>query len=221
MAATPNPDPTSGRPPRRKWVYRAIVLLYAAVIVTFAWFAYGVYAYGDGSPTATADAAIILGATIEGDQPSSVFRERINHGIELLRTGTVRRLILTGGRPNGHEFAESFVAKKHAIEIGVPEHQILIEAKSHTTYQNLYYARALARDNKLNSLIFVSDPFHLRRAMRMVDKLSLNAHASPTPTSQLNNLDFFLRETWRNATFFARHSLNANAAADELTVLEH
>src|SRR6476646_393665 len=105
MAATPNPnpEPTSGRPPRRKWVYRAIVLLFSAIILTFTCLAYGVYSYSGGSPTTTADAAIILGATIEGDQPSPVFRERINYGIELLRAGKVRRLILTGGPPRGRK----------------------------------------------------------------------------------------------------------------------
>jgi uncharacterized SAM-binding protein YcdF (DUF218 family) len=205
----------------RKWVFGAIALLLSAIILTFACFAYGVYAYSSGSPPTSADAAIILGAAIERDQPSPEFREKINHGIELLNTGKVRRLILTGGRPNRGEYAESNVAKKYATENGVPEDKIVTEAKSHTTYQNLYYARELAREDNLNSFIIVSSPFHIRRAMRIADDLGLYAHGSPTPASRLNNLDFFVRETGRNAKFFFRHRLNPNAAADDLAVFEH
>lgn len=42
-----------------------------------------------------ADAAIVLGAGIWGDEPSPVFKERINHGIWLYENGYVNQLIFT------------------------------------------------------------------------------------------------------------------------------
>lgn len=198
-----------------------ILALLCAALLSFGSLAYGVYSYGGGASAVTADAAIVLGAAVEGDQPSPVFRERINHGIHLLGSGRVRRIILTGGRPDGFDHPESLVAKQYALQNGVPDDKILTETQSHTTYQNLYYAREVARANGLHTFIVVSDPYHLRRAMRMAEGLSLQAHPSPTPTSRLNDLDFLLRETWRNAKYLARHTLSADAEAEELAVSAH
>lgn len=50
-------------------------------------------------PSAKADAAVVLGAAAWGNKPSPVFRERIAHGIDLYRNGTVGKLIFTGGTP--------------------------------------------------------------------------------------------------------------------------
>ncbi len=44
-----------------------------------------IYAYGNRTITTSADAAIVLGAAVWNDQPSPVFRERINHAIALYR----------------------------------------------------------------------------------------------------------------------------------------
>ncbi|MGF6354254.1 vancomycin permeability regulator SanA [Paenibacillus sp. 4624] len=50
----------------------------------------------ESSPRAS-DAAIVLGAAVQGDIPSPVFRERIEQAIRLYKVGTVRNLIFTGG----------------------------------------------------------------------------------------------------------------------------
>src|SRR5690242_19350798 len=111
----PSKSTVATSPGRRRravtWVLRAIALLLATVVIAYAGFAYEVYAYGQGSSTKSADAAVVLGAIIDRDQPSAVFRERIDQGIELLRARQVRKLILTGGTASGQEYAESFVAR--------------------------------------------------------------------------------------------------------------
>jgi uncharacterized SAM-binding protein YcdF (DUF218 family) len=203
-----------------KRILVAVLCGLGIVALAFAVLAFDVYSFG-GSDALDADAAIVLGAAIDGDEPSPAFRERINHGIHLLESGKVRWIILTGGRPDGCESPESLVAKRYAIRHGVPEDRILMETDSHTTYQNLYYARELALEHDLRTLVVVSDPYHLRRAMRMAENLGLNARPSPTPTSKLNNLGFLMQETWRNAAYLGRHALAANSEADELAVSSH
>src|SRR4051812_41647222 len=123
-----------------KWMVRITFLLLGGTTLAFALLAYDVYSYpGELGPT-VADTAIVLGAAIEDDQLSAAFRERIHHGIHLLNTGQVRWIILTGGRPDGCDHSESFIAKKYALQNGAPSDKILAEAESHTTYQNLHYA---------------------------------------------------------------------------------
>jgi uncharacterized SAM-binding protein YcdF (DUF218 family) len=199
-----------------KKVLLVLLLLVVAVGLALALLAYDVHAFETDAADIDADAAIVLGASIEGDQPSPVLRERINHAIELLKSGKVRWIIFTGACPEGCQHAEATVARQYALACGVPADKVLIETKSHTTYQNLYFAREVARENGLAAFAVVSDPYHLRRAMRMAEELGMDARPSGTPTSKLNNADFLLRETLRNARFLIYHT-----EASEMAVGAH
>jgi len=144
------------------------------------------------------DAAIVLGAAVWGDKPSPVFQARIDHGIHLHQTGKVKVLIFTGGVGKNQKFAESEVAKKYAIQQGVAHSQILIETQSKITSENLIEAKALLSQNNLKTVLLVSDPLHMRRAMTMADDLNINALSSPTPTSlyksRRKKMSFLTRE---------------------------
>ena len=154
-----------------------------------------IYAYGSRVVDVKADAAIVLGAAVWGGEVSPVFRERINHAIELYRNGKVRKIIVTGGQGNRRELTEAAAARAYAIENGVPGGDILIEDKSHTTYENVLNAKQLADANGLKRVLIVSDPMHMRRAVTMAEDIGLEAYPSPTPTtmyhswrSQVNSL---------------------------------
>lgn len=141
-----------------------------------------------------ADAAIVLGAAVNGAAPSPVFRERIRHGVTLYRTGRVRKLILTGGVGEGASHAESQVARTIAIRAGVPAHAILIETRSRTTQQNMAEAKRLMDTHRLSTALIVSDPLHMKRALRMARDTGINGYAAPTPTTRYRS--------WRSKTGF-------------------
>ena len=92
-----------------------------------------------------AHAAIVLGTEIWGDQPSPVFRERINHAVDLYHAGVVSKLIFTGGFGEGEQYAESEVAREYAVARGVAREEIHIETESRTTMQNLRGAADIVR----------------------------------------------------------------------------
>ena len=146
-----------------------------------------------------ADCAIILGAGMGEYGPSPVFRERINHGIELYRAGQVRYLIFTGGIGEGTALSDAEVAKQYAREWGVPEDAILIEKQSRYTHENLQYAKALMDENGLQTALIVSDPLHMKRAMLVAEDVGIECYSSPTPTSKYQSVetkaDFLFRET--------------------------
>ncbi|MCA1992410.1 MAG: YdcF family protein [Coleofasciculus sp. S288] len=162
--------------------------------------AISIYVYGNTPYVGKADAAIVLGAAAWGNQPSPVFRERINHGINLYNSGNIRSLIFTGGKGESDEPAESVVAKRYAIANGVPEANILTETESRTTWQNLYYAKQVAVAHQLKRVLIVSDPLHLKRAVLMAQDLGMDAYPSPTPTTRYRSLksklQFLARETY-------------------------
>jgi uncharacterized SAM-binding protein YcdF (DUF218 family) len=143
-----------------------------------------IYTYGNNVVDVKADAAIVLGAAVWGNEVSPVFRERINHAIDLYRSGKVRKIIFTGGQGNRNELTEAAAARAYAMKNGVPENVILIEETSHTTYENVVNAKQLADAHGLKKVLLVSDPMHMKRAVAMAADIGLEAYPSPTPTTR-------------------------------------
>lgn len=179
---------------------RIVLIVISTIIVTIGYLAGSIYFYNTKLPTAAVDAAVVLGAAVWGEEPSPVFRERINHAIDLYKSDLVQDIIFTGGQSNINELAESVVARKYAIARGVSESNILTESQSRTTYQNLYYAKQVAQKRNLTRFVIVSDPLHMKRAMLMAKDLQINAYPSATPTTRYksieNKLPFLARETY-------------------------
>ena len=120
-------------------------ILIAAIVIVVGATAMRIYTYGDNVVDVKADAAIVLGAAVWGDDVSPVFRERINHAIDLHRRGKVSKIIFTGGQGNRDELTEAATARAYAIENGVPKNDILLEERSHTTYENVRQCQASGR----------------------------------------------------------------------------
>ena len=166
-----------------------IILLIAFILVLVVGvLASRIYSFGNTRSDASADAAIVLGAAVWSSGVSPVFRERINHGIDLYRNGKVRKLIFTGGQGNPGEPTESSAARDYALQNGVPLQDILIEQKSHTTYENILYAKQVADSNGIKKVLIVSDPLHMKRAVLMAQDVGLTAEPSPTPSTRYQGL---------------------------------
>lgn len=181
------------------WFLRGLVFSILLVTASTTYVAWSIYMYGQQSSNNTADAALILGAAAWGERPSPVFRERINHAIDLYRSKRVRMLIFTGGTPKDGYPTEAAVGRRYAIDNGVTSQDILIEDQSRTTYDNLQKASKEANPIGVNSYLIVSDPLHMRRAMLMANDLNLTAYPSPTQSSRYQSwwaqMRFLLQET--------------------------
>ncbi len=175
------------------------LLLFAAL--GFLGVAWQIVSYRYSSFDAHADAALVLGAAAWGQKPSPVYRERIAEAITLYKSGRVRYLIFTGGTPEPAYPAEGEVGRRFAIENAVPPAAILVETTSRTTWQNLANAKDLLESHGIQTVLLVSDPLHMRRAMAMASSLGLQATPAPTSSSRFQSLasrgDFLWRETWR------------------------
>lgn len=192
----------------RRYLRRGFWLSVVLVLAMQGWCCWQVYHYAQTPQTAPehADAAIVLGAAAWGEKPSPVFRERINHALTLYQNERVEKLIFTGGTPKSGYSTEGAVARRFALRQGVPPQDILFETTSKDTYQNLANARWLMRKNGLKTVIIVSDPYHMARAMAMAEDLGIRAYPSPTPTSRYKDSDS--RTQWK---FFAEESAHLMA----------
>lgn len=171
-----------------------------ATLVWVGWLGVQVWQYANQTSTQPADAAIVLGAAVYREQPSPVFRERINHAIALYQQGQVNALIFTGGVGNNDQISEAEAARQYALAAGVPDEVIFIETTSTNTYGNLENAKKIMQEQGFETVLLVSDPLHMRRAMAYAEGLGLDAEPSPTPTTRYVSLRpkirFFLREVY-------------------------
>ena len=168
---------------RKKFVFIIKFIITPALLLVVI-VAARIYIYGNNFVDMKADAAIVLGAAVWGSDVSPVFRERINHAIHLYQNGNVRKIILTGGQGNRNELTEANEARQFALKNGIPAGDILIEERSHTTYENLINAKQVADANGLKKVLIVSDPMHMKRALAMAGDIGLEAYPSPTPTTR-------------------------------------
>lgn len=172
----------------------------SALLLTITSTAISIYLYGNKINHPKAEAAIVLGAAVWGDEPSPVFRERINHAINLYKNQNVTKIIFTGGVGESNEPAEAIIGKRYALARQVKLNDIITETESRTTYQNLKNARSLASIYRLNKFLIVSDPLHMKRSVLMARTLGMDAYPSPTPTTRYssfhNQMEFLIRETF-------------------------
>jgi len=173
---------------RIKKIAKTASVIFSVAVLAAGLLAWRIYSFGSASSNARADAAVVLGAAVWTSEVSPVFRERINHAINLYRKGQVRKLIFTGGQGNPGEPTESAAARQYALESGLPAGDILIEEKSHNTYENILYAKQLADTHGIKRVLIVSDPLHMKRAMAMAGDVGLVADPSPTPTTRYQGL---------------------------------
>lgn len=171
-----------------------LTLLYAVVTLVQIW--YG--ARQDERPQA--DAIVVLGAAQWAGRPSPVLRARLDHAIDLYLDGTAPRLITTGGHGPDPRFTEAGVGADYAERRGVPAASILTEETGGSTWESLVEVARLVEQEGIDTIILVSDPFHLARAREMAHALRLNAVTSPTPYSRIDRqptvrVIYTLRET--------------------------
>lgn len=174
---------------KRKSIWgKLFFLCVLAVCLSFVISGITIWNYAAIDESRPADAAIILGAAVQDGAPTPVFRERINHSIALYQDGLVKYLIFTGGIGEGDTQSEADIAKAYAIEKGVPAEAIFTESNSHITEENLLNAKVIVEENDLHTVLLVSDPLHMKRAMTMAADFGLKAYSSPTPTTRYQSL---------------------------------
>lgn len=156
--------------------------------------------YAKRDDKCSTDAAIILGAAADETGPSPVYRERINHGIELYNDGYVTKLIMTGGTGEGNTHSDAYIAKQYAVSLGIPAEDIFTEETSTITQENLENSKIIMDENGFDTAIIVSDPLHMKRAILLAEDTGIIAYSSPTPTTMYKSaktrIPFLAREVF-------------------------
>ena len=164
---------------------RLILIGGLIVVVAVTATTFRIWSQGREDEQRPADAIVVLGAAQYDGRPSPVFEARLAHAVDLWHQGLADAFVVTGGKLEGDRTTEAAVARRYAVEHGVPESAIFGEDRAHNTLTSLTAVAGELRDRQMDSAIFVSDPTHMLRVLRIAGDLGIEAYGSPTPTSPI------------------------------------
>jgi SanA protein len=151
----------------------ALILLGAPRLIT------GIYAHGRTFSTSTVQpekAAIVFGAGLRRDgTPTTILRDRVETAAALYKAGKVQKLLLSGD--NSYlDYNEPGSMKEYALNLGIPEPDIILDYAGRRTYDTCYRAKAIFG---LENAILVTQPYHLPRAVFTCNMLGVVSSGVP------------------------------------------
>lgn len=116
--------------------------------------------------------AIVFGAGLRRDgSPSPVLRDRVATAVQLYSHGKVQKLLMSGDNRFAHH-NEPGAMRDYALQLGVPEQDIILDYAGQRTYDTCFRARDIFQ---VKSAILVTQSFHLPRAIYVCNALGVPA----------------------------------------------
>jgi uncharacterized SAM-binding protein YcdF (DUF218 family)/glycosyltransferase involved in cell wall biosynthesis len=134
-------------------------------------------------PPRAADAIVVFaGGVGESGEAGGGYQERVKEAVDLYQAGHARRMIFSSGFV--FAFKEAEVMRTLAISSGVPESAIVLEQKAGNTRDMVRFAADILSQNGWRTVLLVSSPYHMRRAMLTWRRAAPSVTVIPTPVSQ-------------------------------------
>jgi len=110
--------------------------------------------------------------------------ERYKYGIKLFQDGYAPLLIFSGGNLDDRP-AEADQMAEMALSNGFSYQAIISENSSATTWENVLFTKKILKEKRINRIILVTSPYHMRRSKTMFEAKGVNVTALPVPNSEL------------------------------------
>ncbi len=178
----------------KKLIIRIVLFLIIIILLIYLFFLIQVFtlttANIDNIPT-QADAIVVLGYSLEnGETPSNWLTKRLEIALQLYNNGYSDKIIVTGGKGPNDNTAVSLSMRKWLIDNEVPRDAILFEDKSATTYENFVYVKNICDTYNLDSIIVVTNDFHMYRSLIIAKEFFDNYYGVESP------IDFNLKKSF-------------------------
>src|SRR5512134_1261559 len=116
--------------------------------------------------------AIVFGAGLWRDgSPTPVLRDRVAEAADLYFAGKVQKILMSGDNTTP-SYNEPAAMHDYAVQLGVPEEDIVMDYAGRRTYDTCYRAKAIFG---VDQAILVTQSFHLPRALYTCEALGLEA----------------------------------------------
>ncbi len=148
-----------------------------------------------------ADAIVVLGAAQYNGRPSAVLKARLDHALELYRAGLADVIVVTGGIGTGDTQSEATVGQRYLVTRDLPPTAVVVRPEGRTTMESMSSVAEWAGDRNVESVLLVSDPFHMLRLRLEARRTGLTAWTSPATASPI------VRNSRRELEYFAAEAL--------------
>ncbi|HTR18752.1 MAG TPA: ElyC/SanA/YdcF family protein [Candidatus Paceibacterota bacterium] len=118
------------------------------------------------------EVAIVLGASVAGNEPSPILAARANAAISLYEDGKVSKILVTGDNATTN-YDEVNPVQRYLLAAGIPPQDIFLDHAGFDTYSSMYRAKDVF---EATSAVIVTQDFHLPRALFTARALGLEAY---------------------------------------------
>ena len=153
------------------------------------------------SETKPADAAIVLGAGVNGTRPSLTLKSRLDAAVDFAAENPDIPIVLSGGKGYGENITEAECMHRYLTEHGVDENRLLLEEAATNTAENFSFSKNILEqqgyDTAEITIAVISNDFHLCRAEVLAKREGLQVTGVGTPIPWLHlEINYTIREAF-------------------------
>ena len=158
---------------------------------------------GSSDPSALpADAVVVLGAGVNGTQPSLSLYTRLTAALDYLEENPDVPVVLTGGLGYGEEITEARCMYDWLTARGVDPARLIMEEQAGNTAENFAFSKELLEEQGIDpaedSVAVVTNDFHIARS-RLIAARQGYGHAFGVPAKlpwRHLEVNYYLRESF-------------------------
>lgn len=150
---------------------------------------------------------VVLGAQIQGDQPSLTLQKRLDRAYEYLTEHPEASVFVSGGQGPDEQQTEASVMSAYLTARGIDPSRIVEETEASDTRENLLFSVALAEKRSIDtgSVLIITSDFHMPRAKYIAGKLGMTPYGLTSDTwpwilkvnYQLREVFAFVKAWWK------------------------
>ncbi|MGE4483519.1 MAG: YdcF family protein [Oscillospiraceae bacterium] len=178
----------------------AIILFLLAFVITEALIVNG--SHTDAAPEA--DYLIVLGAGVNGTEPSLALTDRLNAALDYLNEYPNADCIVTGCQGKGEDITEAESMYRWLIQSGIDGKRIIKEEEAVNTYENIKNSYAIIEGlgGDADKTALLTAEYHLYRAKHIAEELGFAPRGVAAETSLWPiKINYYIREcfgVWKN-----------------------
>lgn len=153
----------------------SIIVIYSCIICVLG---------STDTATYNEDYVIVLGAGLNGSEPSPALERRLDKTVEYMNRNQNATVIVSGGQGPNESISEAQAMQLYLMDKGIDDDKILLETESTSTYENFSYTKDAVSDG---SVVFITNNFHVLRSSLMAQLNGIDAAhiGASTPLTSL------------------------------------
>ncbi len=153
----------------------------------------------DEMPQNAPEFVVVLGAQINGDQPSLTLKKRLDRAYEYMTEHPQATVFVSGGQGPDETQTEASVMAAYLERRGIAPERIVREEQASDTRENLIFSAELAQERGVDTggVLIITSDFHMARAKYIARTLGMTPYGLTSDTwPWILKVNYELREVF-------------------------